>query len=312
MLNTIATTLVPVAFVILLGYLSGRRNVFGVDERTMMTKLVLSWLLPPLLLAGILKTPRADLTDYKIPLIFLVGLMVPYLVALLVYRYGSHADQRTVALKASLLSFPDMVFMGIPILHRVFGPTSIYPILIANLVPTILILPITSVLLELGSKKRTSFGKHVFLNTLIKALKEPRVWLPFVGAALVVLNVRVPLVVIGSLDLIGNATTGLSLFVVGLIIAEEKVQFTGAVTVDILLKNLVHPAVMVVTVLAFGVTGALAKEAVLLAAIPSAVITTMFAEQYRVMQSESSTAVLGTRIVSFATIPLVLALTQHL
>jgi malonate transporter and related proteins len=36
----------------------------------LLTRLVLTWLLPPLLLAGIAETPRADLLDYDIPLIF--------------------------------------------------------------------------------------------------------------------------------------------------------------------------------------------------------------------------------------------------
>jgi malonate transporter and related proteins len=47
---------------------------------------------------------------------------------------------------------------------------------------------------------------------------------------------------------------------------------TEAVTADVLFKNLVQPAVMLATVLAFGVSGVLAREAILLAAIPSAVI----------------------------------------
>jgi|SRR5262245_57719763 len=57
MLETIFTTLVPVAFVVLLGYLAGRRNFFQIADRALMTKLVLNSLLPPLLLAGILQTP---------------------------------------------------------------------------------------------------------------------------------------------------------------------------------------------------------------------------------------------------------------
>lgn len=314
MLTTIAVTLVPVAFVILLGYLAGRRKALEPNGRVIITKLVLSWLLPPMLLAGILRTPRVDLLDYKIPLIFLVGLMVPYLVVLFSYRYALRYEQRASALKASLLSFPDMVFMGIPILHQLFGPGSLYPILIANLVPALLILPITSVLLELGSKKggRGPAARDVFLSAVLKAISEPRVWLPLAGAITVLLNIRVPEVVVGSLELFGHATTGLSLFVVGLIIAAEKVRFSPAVAGDIFIKNLIHPAVMFVTVLAFGVTGPLAREAILLAAIPSAVITAMFAEQYRVMASETSTAILGTRVACLATIPLIFLLTQHL
>jgi hypothetical protein len=64
--------------------------------------------------------------------------------------------------------------------------------------------------------------------------------------------------------------------------------FDAAVAVDVLFKNLVHPAAMLATVMALGGSGLLAQEAILLAAIPSAVITTMFAEEYGVLASESS------------------------
>jgi malonate transporter and related proteins len=311
MFETIVGTLVPVAFVILLGYLAGVRNSFGVSDRKLLTKLVLNWLLPALLFSGIAKTPRADLLNYKIPLIFLIGLMVPYLAVLLVCRYVLRFDMGTGTVRASLLAFPDMVFMGIPILGRLFGPTSLFPILVANLVPMLIIIPLTTVLLELSAGKGPRARTGVFFKTIFNAGREPRVWVPLVGAVFVVLNIQIPRVMIGSLDLMGEATTGLSLFVAGLIISEEKVRFNAAVAVDVLFKNLVQPAAMLATVLVFGVHGVLAREAILLAAIPSAVITTMFAEEYGVLASESSTAILATRVMSFVTIPLVIALTRH-
>ena len=296
---------------VLLGYLAGLKS-FKIADRALLTKLVLNWLLPPLLLGATLTTPRADLLDYKIPLIFLVGLMVPYLTALLVCRYLLPYDGKAATLKAGLVAFPDMVFMGIPILGQLFGPSSLYPILIANLVPTLIIIPLTTLLLELGTEKNKSAGGQVLLKELAHAVREPKVWLPLMGAILVILNVHVPSPVINSLNLIGEPTTGISLFVVGIIIAEEKVRLTGLIAIDAVLKNLVQPLAMLATVLVFGVHGALAREAVLLAALPSAVIITMFAEEYGTLTSESSTLVLATRVLSFATIPLVFLLTRNL
>ena len=311
MLQTILTTLVPVAFVVFLGYLGGRKS-FSVADRALLTKLVLKWLLPSLLLGGVLATPRADLLNYKIPLIFFVGLIVPFLAVLLIYRFVLRYNRDTAVLKADLLAFPDMVFMGIPILYQLFGPSSLFPILVANLIPTLIVIPLTSLVLELGSEERTRAGSHVFASAVLRALRQPQVWAPIAGAALVILNVPIPRFAIDSLQLMGQPTTGLSLFVVGLIVAEEKVRLTMAVAVDSIFKNLLHPAAMLVTVHAFGVTGVLAREAVLLAAIPSAVITTMFAEQYGILVTESSTTVLATRVLSFGTIPLVILLTRRL
>ena len=81
MLQIILTTLVPVAFVVFLGYFAGRKS-FSAADRVLLTKLVVNWLLPSLLLGGVLETPRADLLNYKIPLIFLVGILVPFLAVL--------------------------------------------------------------------------------------------------------------------------------------------------------------------------------------------------------------------------------------
>jgi len=309
MFGAIVTSLVPVAFAISLGYVAGHRNVFGAAQRKVFTTLVLNWLLPSLLFSGIAKTPRADLLNYKIPLTFAIGLLVPYLAVLLAGRFLLRHDQRVAALRASLLAFPDMVFMGVPILGTLFGPASLFPILVANFVPMLVIIPLTTVLLEMGSEKGSRGGSAVFFKALAHAAGEPRVWVPFIAAVLVLLNIEIPQVVIGSLDLVGEPTTGLSLFVAGLIISEEKVRLSKAVAVDVLFKNLVHPAAMLATVLILHVDGVLAREAILLAALPSAVITTMFAEEYGVLASESSTAILGTRVLCFVTIPLAVALT---
>jgi malonate transporter len=309
MLQTILTTLVPVAFVVFVGYIAGRKSI-GAADRALLSKLVINWLLPPLLLGGVLETPRADLLNYKIPLIFLVGLMAPFLAVMLTYRFVLRRDRGTAVLKAGLLSFPDMVFMGIPILHQLFGPTSLFPILVANLIPTLIIIPFTSLVLVASSEENARPGRHVLVSSLLHALRQPQVWAPIAGAVLVILNVPIPRFAIDSLNLMGEPATGLSLFVVGLIVAEEKVRLTVAVAVDSLFKNLLHPAAMLLTVYAFGVTGMLAREAVLLAAIPSAVIITMFAEEYNILVSESSTTILTTRVLSFVTIPIVIMVTQ--
>jgi malonate transporter and related proteins len=311
MLNTIATTLFPVAFVIFLGYRAGRSGAFRVADRAMLTSIILIWLLPPLLLAGILRTPRADLMNYRIPLLFVIGILVPYLVVLLGCRLLFRYDLPTSTLRASLLAFPDLVFMGVPILGQLFGPSSLFPILIANLVPSLVIVPLTTVLLELGGREDRRTGARVFGQTLIKAVREPRVWVPFLGIVMVLFNVPIPQFAIASLNLIGGATVGISLFVAGLIIAGEKIQLTKAVALDVLVKNLAQPVTMLAAAIALGVTGVVAREAVLLAALPSAVITTMFAEEHHVLESESSTTILGTRILGFATIPVMIALTHY-
>jgi hypothetical protein len=56
-------------------------------------------------------------------------------------------------------------------------------------------------------------------------------------------------------------------------------------------------------------------ETIFTTLVPVAIVvlfTTMFAEEYGVLASESSTTILSAKALSFATIPVVLALTRRL
>ena len=97
-----------------------------------------------------------------------------------------------------------------------------------------------------------------------------------------------------------------------MIVSEEKLQLTGSIGWNIGIKSLLQPAAMYLIVLAFGIKGNLAKEAILLMALPSGVGMVMFAEEFDSLIAESSTTVLLTRLVVFATIPLLIAATAHM
>ena len=186
--------------------------------------------------------------------------------------------------------------------------------LIAKLV--LFIQPMTIVLLKIDSDKaqggHQGGGAKAAGKVALKGLAQPRVWLPFIGIALVLLNVQVPKFVLSSLNLIGAGTTGLALLVSGIIISQEKVTLTRAIVVNTFIKNLLCPAIMLAIVLALGITGVLAKEAVLLVGLPSAVITTMFAGERGMLEAESATMILSTRVFSFISIPIVIAVTNYL
>jgi predicted permease len=119
MFVNMVTPLVPVAFAILLGYVAGFR-VFGVSERKSFAKLILDWLLSPLFIFGNSQNTTSRTVELQNTADFSHRAQVPYLAALLVYRFPLRYNQSTATIRASLLAFPDMVFMGIPILGKSF------------------------------------------------------------------------------------------------------------------------------------------------------------------------------------------------
>ncbi len=67
---------------------------------------------------------------------------------------------------------------------------------------------------------------------------------PILGALLLLAKVQTPPFVIHLLDKVGEPTTGISLFVVGLIIAAEEVKLTASIAWNVSLKNVLQPALM--------------------------------------------------------------------
>jgi malonate transporter and related proteins len=67
---------------------------------------------------------------------------------------------------------------------------------------------------------------------------------------------------------------------------------------------------MWVLVLLFGISGEYRRELILLAAVPTATITSMFALRYRVYLSESNATVLLSTVLSIVTLGTAIAITE--
>jgi malonate transporter and related proteins len=89
MLYQIVKPLIPIAFVIALGFIAGRRKTLSRSDSLLITRLVLDWIFPALLLAGMATTPRAQLLDIRFILATFIALMGTYAIAFAIgwYRY---------------------------------------------------------------------------------------------------------------------------------------------------------------------------------------------------------------------------------
>lgn len=168
-------------------------------------------------------------------------------------------------------------------------------------------IPLTVILLEFKSNKKQKI-LSVFLTNLFIVLKKPLVFAPILGMIYAFIGIDLPQVIVSSLKLIGNTTSGVSLFALGLIMSKFVIKFSKTTLLNIAIKNIVHPIFMMILVYLFGVTGIASKEVILLCAMPTATMTTMFALKYNTLPEEStSTPVLGT-LFAIITLPIFMLL----
>ena len=311
-LSIIVLALAPVAFVILLGVLAGRLGLIAPDRSPVLAALALDFCLPALLFAAVAVMTMDELENWRFFLGVALGLLGVYAVTLALALTVFRRNPAAGALQALNSSFPNMAFMGVPVLLSVIGKSAVLSVVIGNLVSSFVLLPLTLTLLEAGRARATDAkggGATVVLRSLWGACKQPLVWAPLVGVFVAVLRLPMPDVAIKSLNLIGAATSGVALFALGLVLSGQRLRIGVASGINTAFKLLAQPAIMLGVALLLGVTGIYRREMILLGALPTASMTAMFAVQYDVYVAESDATILLSTVLSLVTLGACIAFT---
>lgn len=314
--NTLASTfevLVPILFVLALGYGAGRAKRFTLEEVGGINRVVVDFALPAALLVGTARTPRAELLQQG-PLI--LALFIAYvglwLSGLALGLRVFHHDLATAALQGAAVAFPNVGFAGVPILAGLFGPDSILSVAIGTVMGMLTFIPLTVSTVELARHMHRAGQDADVMGAIVPAfaaaLKTPLVIAPIVGATLVLLGVPLPPLAETMFNLIGATTSGIAIFAAGLILAAYSLRVSPEVVVNTFFKMGLHPAAMFLLVTALRVERGMALEGIIMCALPTAVLSTILAARYGSYQSEASSTMVLTTALMVVTLPLVMLL----
>ncbi len=307
--------LLPVLFVLALGYLAGRAKRFDSDQVAGLNELVLDYAFPALLFVGIVRASRillfAEAPFVLALIVAALGLfLVVALLSVLVLRHGLGA----AAIQSASVTYSNASFAGIPILTPLFGQSSLLTIAIAALMFNIMIVPATVTMLEYD-RQRAAGATTLRVGPLLRrsvadSFKRPYVWVPLLATILVLLGVSVPAEIQNMLDLIGSATAGVALFVAGLILAAYQIKVSPEILGNVFTKMIVQPGVMALLVITLVIARPVGSEAILICAISTAVICPMLAVRYKVYEAEAASTFLLTTVSMIVMVPIVIALTR--
>jgi len=314
---TVLTVLLPVFFVLGLGYFAGRAKKFDADQVAGLNDLVLDYAFPAMMFVATVKTPRDELlSEGSYALALLIAFVGLFLAVVLVSTLLLRHSLGEATLQANLASFPSVGFFGPPIFQGLFGPSSLVSIAFASTLSAVTMIPLTLVLLEIHHQRTTrGEGQRVsslIVQSLANTLKKPMVWAPLIGLALVLAGVRVPPLVDNMLMLIGSSTSGASIFLAGLIIAAYEIRLNREVIANALVKMVAQPLLMVLLVAALKVGSPLAGEGIVICAIPTAVFAPLLAPRYRIYEVESSSTLMATALLMIVTLPIAIFVCRSL
>lgn len=165
MLSNTLTVLVPVLFVLLLGYFAGRAKAFSVDQVAGINELTLDYALPASLFVGIVGIARTQLAqDLTFVVIVLAGLVGVYVLAILAGILVFRLSASAAAIFALGAAFPAAPFFGPAILGPFFGPRSAIAIASVAIGANLLIVPVTVVMLETAQRAQRASAECVAVS----------------------------------------------------------------------------------------------------------------------------------------------------
>jgi malonate transporter and related proteins len=310
MAHAILLALAPVFFVMGLGYVAGRWRV--VDNRHVdgLNALVMDFALPASLFAATASASRREMLE-QAPLaaIFAAVMLLLYLAWYLFRRLASTTSPANISLEALTIAFPNLAGVALPIAAEIIGPTGTIRVAVALATGSILVSPLTLILLELSKEASAAESSTArMLRALRRALTKPVVLAPAVGILLSLSELHLGSVVDACLQLIGQTGAGVALFLTGLILSAQSFRLDWNVAGATGMANVVRPLLAAMIVYILRVSPETAKVAVLLAAVPSGFFGILFAVNYRLDSATMGSMVIASTVFSIVTMAIAIAL----
>lgn len=311
MASTILMALAPIFFVMALGYCAGKGGVVENHHIDGLNAFVMNFALPASLFAATASAPRSQMLA-QAPLFAIYGavMMVVFLAWYFCQTRGSQTSKADAPLQALTIAFPNLAGVGLPVLADVLGPTGTIPLAIALAAGSILISPLSLVLVELDIHKEEATAEASstrILRALRHALTKPVVVTPALGIVFSLCELETGPIVDACLLLIGHAAPGVALFLTGLVLSGQSFRLDGNVVAATVAANVVRPLLAAAIVFGLPVSTETAKIAILLAALPSGFFGILFAVNYRLDSAVTGSIVIASTVSSAVTMAVAIA-----
>ncbi|UXN58475.1 AEC family transporter [Phyllobacterium zundukense] len=304
MTYAIFLALAPVFFVMFLGYGAGRLHIVDNYHVDGFNALVMNFALPASLFVATASASRVEMFAQAslfatFGLVMLAMFLAWYSFAHLV----SKASKADASLQALTIAFPNLAGVGLPMISAVLGPTGTVPIATALAAGSIIVSPLSLIIVELNVQKGAvaeSRSKRI-AKALWHALTKPVVLAPALGILFSLSGLATGRVIDSCLILIGQSAPGVALFLTGLVLSSQAFRMNWIVVCAAWMADIVRPLLMAAIAFGLPLSAETAKIAILLAAVPSGFFGILFAVNYRLDSAATGSMVIASTAMSVVT-----------
>lgn len=291
--------------IIIVGFVCSKKKIINTEFESKGSELLINITAPALILTSFTFKHSRELMAKGLMLMgtgFIVHI-IAICICIPAFKKIANDQKRRILIFATI--FSNCIFMSFPLIDGVFGSEGIF-------LASFYIVSFNIIIWTYGYMLMTG-GSKISINTILNSLKNPAIPAIGIGIILLVANISLPEPILKSLELIGSMTTPLSMLLVGSQLSRSKI--TDLITDKNIffvsfLKLILIPAIVMLLVYFLRLPAIAGGVAVMLAGMPTAANTTIFARLYLKEDNESvfaSKCVAATTLFSMITIPLVIS-----
>ncbi len=298
--SKILNQIIVLFLIMVVGFYARKKNIINKEVNRGLSSLLLNITLPFMIFASFNIAFNKDmLINGGKLLIYSTSI---YLFAILISKllYFKYPKDKKSILRFVTI-FSNCGFMGFPVIESVYGKTGVFYTSIFNISFNILIWVVGIILLT----------GEFNLKTLKEVMLNPGIIATFLGLAVFIFSIKLPLPIYKTFDLVGSITTPIAMLVVGAMLADIKIM---DVFCDISLyygtavRLIVMPLIVLVVMKWLGVKDMFLGISVLITAMPAPANAAIMAEMYGGDASFASKCIFLSTVLSAITIPLIIKL----
>jgi malate permease and related proteins len=199
--------------------------------------------------------------------------------------------------------FTNTGYIGFPILNAIYGTEAVIYGSIFNMF-FVIFLWTYGIMLFKGKLE-----KKEVVREIKKALMNPSLIAVYLGIAMMIFNLKLPKVIAASAASIGSMTGPISMIVVGAMSSKLNIKEhlrDWTIYYGIAVKAVVIPAVLYFVSLLIRDRSIVSNSVIILASMPPAAMTSIFAESFNIKKDYANIIVIVTTLLSIVTLPLLL------
>lgn len=207
-------------------------------------------------------------------------------------------DKKTIIHFANV--FTNTGYIGFPVLNAIYGPEGVVYGSIFNMFFVIFVWTY-GIMLFKGKLEKDKLKKEI-----IKTLLNPSIIAVVIGIVIIIFNIELPEILLNSINSVGSISGPLSMIIIGAIVSKARIGDNirdWRLYYGLTIKMVVLPLVLILISL-FLEKSIVTNSVIIIASMPAAAMTSIFAGSFNKEEDFASLLVLLTTLLSIITIPI--------